>query len=257
MTWLFSRFQVIIKIIKLIKNWHMYPIVYFGLTKSEHVIFEMRNGFKIKLRTRSTDLMALTHVWLIQEYSRPGFEIQDNDIIIDIGAHIGLFALFAAQFCKKGKIYCFEPIKKNYDMLLSNIQLNNLTNIVPFNMAVSNEKSTATIFLNQDESGHSMYSTTSTPIQVQTLSLKNIIDDNNIACCNFIKMDCEGSEYSIIDSLSDNYLGKINKIIIEYHFADSQPDLLNKLENKLKTSLFEITKRKLFADIGFLYALKK
>ena len=39
---------------------------------------------------------------------------KENDTIIDVGGHIGLFMLFSEQFCHKGKIYCFEPELKNY-----------------------------------------------------------------------------------------------------------------------------------------------
>ena len=49
--------------------------------------------------------MALTNVWLTQEYLDDDFYIEDDDIVLDIGGHIGLFALFASQFCKKGKIF--------------------------------------------------------------------------------------------------------------------------------------------------------
>ena len=48
-----------------------------------------------------------------------------------------------------------------------------------------------------------------------------------------------------------------NKIAIEYHFADSKPDLLEELVNKLKKSSFHITTRELFSDIGFLFATRK
>ena len=84
----------------IIKNWHLYVALYFNRVKNEYVILELRNGIKIKLRVNSTDFMAFTHVWLLQEYYRYGFEIKDNDVIIDIGAHIGLFTLFSSQFCK-------------------------------------------------------------------------------------------------------------------------------------------------------------
>ena len=65
--------------------------------------------------------MALTNVWLIQDYSSKDFSIKNDDIVIDVGAHIGLFALFASQYCKSGKIYCFEPVKENYDLLLETL----------------------------------------------------------------------------------------------------------------------------------------
>ena len=241
----------------MIKNWHMYPIVYFGLTKQKYVILVTKNGLKIKLRTCSTDLIAFTHVWIIKEYSRLGFEINENDVIIEIGAHIGLFSLFAWQYCKNGKIYCFEPVKENYDMLLSNLELNGIKNIMPINSAVSNEESTVTIFLNQDEAGHSMYSPTSRQLQVRSTSLKKIFDDNKIEKCDFIKMDCEGAEYEIINSLPPDYFQKIKKIAIEYHFADTKPESLKNLIKKLESLSYKISTKSLFKDIGFLYALKQ
>ena len=112
---LFEKTRILIKAIKVIKNWHLYVALYLNLIKKEHISLETRKGIKIKLRVNSTDLMAFTHVWLLQEYDRTGFEIRDTDIIIDVGAHIGLFVLYSSQFCKNGKIYCFEPVKENFD----------------------------------------------------------------------------------------------------------------------------------------------
>jgi FkbM family methyltransferase len=238
------------------KNWYQFPIVYFGLTKKLHVIIEIKNGLKLKLRVNSTDLMAFTHVWIIKEYSRKGFEIKENDTIIEIGAHIGLFSVYASQFCENGKVYCYEPVKNNYDVLLSNLQLNNIKNVIPFNLAVSDSESTAKMFLSYDESGHSLYLPTDTIVQVNSTTLKKIFDDNAIQRCDFIKMDCEGAEYDIVKSLPDEYFTRIEKMIIEYHFADTKPQLLDDLVKRLKSLSFHIEKEILFSDIGFLYVTK-
>ena len=48
-------------------------------TSKKFSILETKSGIKIKLRTNSTDLMALTHVWLIGEYKRKNFEINPDD----------------------------------------------------------------------------------------------------------------------------------------------------------------------------------
>ena len=154
---LFEKTKILIKAIRVIKNWHLYVALYLNLIKSEHIILESRNGMKIKLRVNSTDIMAFTHVWLLHEYDRSEFEIKDTDVVIDIGAHIGLFALFASQFCKNGKIYCFEPVKENFELLESNLMLNNIKNVISFNAAISINNDNITIYLNKDESGHSMY----------------------------------------------------------------------------------------------------
>lgn len=249
-----EKISILFKAIKAVKNWNSYVALYFNRVKSDHVILEMRNGVKIRLRVNSTDLMAFTHVWLLKEYERPGFEIKNNDTVIDIGGHIGLFALFSSQFCKSGKIYCFEPVKENFDMLKANIELNNIVNIIPVNAAVSTDNRTVTIYLNEDEAGHSMHVIGTKAVQVRSISLQNIFDSYNIDSCDFLKVDCEGEEYSIMDSLPISYYDKIRKICIEYHFADIKPHLLEKLIKKLESFSFKIKTRKILPDIGFLYA---
>ena len=252
---LFEKTKILIKAIRVIKNWHLYVALYLNLIKDEHVILESRNGTKIKLRVNSTDIMAFTHVWLLHEYDRTEFEITNTDIVIDIGAHIGLFALFASQFCKNGKIYCFEPVKENFEVLESNLILNNIKNVIAVNAAISTSNEKITIYLNEDESGHSMYVTGTKKIQVKSFTLQNVFDSNKLEKCNFIKIDCEGEEYAIIDSLSTPYFNKINKMCIEYHFVDTKPELLENMIKKLKTS-YSIHTRKILPSIGFLYAKK-
>ena len=253
---LFEKVRILIKAIKVIKNWHLYVALYLNLIKNEHIILETRNGIKIKLRVNSTDLMAFTHVWLLHEYDRTGFEIRDTDIVIDIGAHIGLFALFSSQFCKNGKVYCFEPVKENFDLLELNLELNNIRNVVATNVAISTSIGVVTIYLNEDESGHSMYVTGSKQIQVKSLSLQDVFDSNKLEKCDFLKIDCEGEEYKIIDSLPTSYFDKINKMCVEYHFVDTKPYLLQDMIKKLKLLSYMIDTRNILPSIGFLYAKK-
>lgn len=251
-----EKIRILMIAIRIIKNWYLYVFIYFKFVKTENPILETRSGIKVMLRVNSTDLMAFTHVWLLGEYNKPGFEINDNDIIIDIGAHIGLFALFASQFCKNGKVYCFEPVKENFDLLLSNLRLNKINNVKPYNIAVSNQVGSVTIYLNEDEAGHSMHITGIKSIRVESDSLKNIIDSNKLEKCDLVKMDCEGEEYNIINLLPPDYFNKINKLCIEYHFADNKPHLVENLIKKLKTLSYDISSRRISESIGFIYAQK-
>ena len=252
----FSKVRILVRSWKILKNWYLYPLVYFKLTKKDYVIFETRSGLKIKIRVNSTDLMALTHVWMIQEYSDDDFPISNDDVIIDVGAHIGLFALFASQFCKNGKIFCYEPIKENYKILIENIEMNQIQNIFPNNLAVTKETSRVKIFLNDDQSGHSMFIQNKNFVEVDSKSLSDIFIDNGIKECDFLKLDCEGAEYEIVESISSDLFTKINKTAIEYHMVDTKPELLKQLINKLKQFSFSVHTRPLFVDIGFLFGKK-
>ena len=253
---LFSKLQILLNSRKIFNNWYIYPKIYFKLTGHEYEIFETKSKIKIRIRTNSTDLMALTNVWMIDEYNIQDYNINENDTIIDIGSHIGSFSLLASQFCNKGKIFSYEPMPDNFACLQSNLELNKIDNIFSFNLAVSSDSSQLDMFFNDDQSGHSAFSKNNKKITIESISLKQIFDDNNIESCKLLKLDCEGSEYQIIDALPLNYFNRIENLVMEYHFADSKPELAQKLITKIKNAGFKITTKSHYNDMGFLSARK-
>jgi FkbM family methyltransferase len=250
-----KKIRALFTIISVIKNWPVFIAIYFKLLKSDYALLELRNGIKIKLRVNSTDLMAFVKIWILHDYESPGFSINNNDVIIDVGAHIGLFALFSSQFCKNGKIYCVEPIKENFDLLRENIELNKIHNIITINAAVSTKNDTVTIYRNKDDAGHSMYVQGSEKIEVDSISLKNIFDSYNLYKCDFLKIDCEGEEYNIIETFTRDYFDRIMKISLEYHFANDRPTLLENLLKTLK-SHYKTSTISGMSGMGYLYAKK-
>ena len=252
----FSKLQIFLNSRKIFKNWHIYPKVYYKLINDTFVIFRTKTDLRIKIRVRSTDLMTLTNVWMVNEYDIEDFEINVNDTVIDIGAHIGLFSLLVSQRCKTGKILSFEPVRENFDLLVSNLKLNHIENVLPFNMAVSKNLDKLNLFLNDDQSAHSIFPKSSESISVESTSLQKIFEENKISSCKLLKLDCEGAEYEIIDSLPSEYLDKIQNIVIEYHSADTKPELVKNLIQKIKNAGFKIKTRPHHDDMGFLIARK-
>ena len=251
-----EKIAILLRSRKKFKNWYLYPLIYLNIIKRGFVTFKTNSGLKMKIRVKSTDLMQLTTIWLTKEYEVPGFEIKEDDTIIDVGGHIGLFMLFCEQFCHKGKIYCFEPASDNYKIFLDNTKLNNFKNVFPFNIAVSKQDGKIPLYLNDDTSGHSIFLKNSNSIQVDSITLQKIFDLNNIEKCNLLKLDCEGSEYEIIDSLPESYFSMIDKMIIEYHFAEKYPKLLTNLIKKLERTSFSVDVKKLSGDMGLIFAIK-
>ena len=252
----FSKLQIFLNSRKIFKNWYIYPKVYYKLINDTFVIFRTKTDLRIKIRVRSTDLMTLTNVWMINEYDIEDFEINVNDTVIDIGAHIGLFSLLVSQRCKTGKILSFEPVRENFDLLVSNLKLNHIENVLPFNMAISKNLDKLNLFLNDDQSAHSIFPKSSESISVESTSLQKIFEENKISSCKLLKLDCEGAEYEIIDSLPSEYLNKIQNIVMEYHSADTKPELVKNLILKIKNAGFKIKTRPHHDDMGFLIARK-
>jgi FkbM family methyltransferase len=248
------KLKILLKAIQNIDNWRSFPSAYFGLIKDEHVIFKTKSGIKIKIRTDSTDLDTFSIIWLLKEYNKHGFTIGKHDIIIDIGAHIGIFSLYASRFCTNGKIFCYEPSAENYQLLQDNLRQNKIANIFPNNAAVSNSNGTVNFYINSDNTAHSIYDATSKSIQVKSQTLQNIFDVNNIQSCDYLKLDCEGAEYEIIESLPDDYFRKIKQIYIEYHFGDTKHDMLDSMIKKLERLSFSIIREPLEKGMGSIYA---
>ena len=252
-----NKIQLILKARKTFSNWQTLIGVYFKTIKKENIILETKNNIKIKIRTNSTDIMQLGTVWLTEDYEMPGFSINKEDIVIDIGAHIGLFSLFASQYCKNGKIFSYEPIKENYNILKENIKVNKIENIISFNSAVSKQTNKLKIFINSDDSAHSIFESEKNFIEVDSTTIKSIFDKNKIENCNLLKFDCEGAEYQIIESIPKEYFFKIEKMIIEYHLANEKPEMYKKLIENLKNNSFEIKIKKLSDSMGMIYAINK
>lgn len=251
-----KRILVILKAIYKISNWTIIPKVYYKKYKDENFIVKMKNGIQIKLRTNSTDLQAFANVWLLEEYRRKGFEIKNDDVIIDIGAHIGLFTTYVSQYCKRGRIFSYEPIKENFELLNENIRSNNLMNVNSNNIAISDKNGIRKIFLSNDESGHSFYANGDKYVEVNTITLNEIIEQNDIQKCNFLKLDCEGAEFEILKGLSEKHYDKIEKICLEYHLNSNDSKKLIELKSKLKKMHYLIRDIPATPEMGILFAKK-
>jgi FkbM family methyltransferase len=251
-----NKLSIFLKSLKRVQNWYLIPLAYYKLIRKKYMILTLKNKYRLKLRVDSTDLQAFTNVWLIEEYKKNGFQILDKDTIIDIGAHIGLFSTYASQFCKSGKIISFEPIKENYDLLIENIRANNLTNVHCFNKAVSDQRKILRIYLSNDQAAHSSLVESSRSIEVESVSLKEIMDSNNVSVCDFLKLDCEGAEYEILNALPDEYFNRIMKIVMEYHFFETKSHFLEKLKGRLKTLHYNVYDLPLSNGLGLLFIKK-
>jgi len=241
---------------KLIKNWYSIPFVYYRIIKKKYFTINLRNNLKCKIRIESTDLQAFANVWLNREYEEIGFFIESDELVIDIGAHIGLFTIYASQFCKNGKIISCEPIKENFELLKENLSMNNLSNIVLYNNAITDKNDKIKIYLNDDYAANSIYGNGENYEEISTLSLSKIIDQNmNEKIC--LKLDCEGAEYKIINNTPDKYFEKISKICLEYHIINDDKSQLKKLQKRLNELNYELVETKTSDKLGLILAKKR
>jgi FkbM family methyltransferase len=157
--------------------------------------------------------------------------------VVDIGAHIGIFSIFAATKAKNGRVYSYEPLLENFKFLERNILINSLKNISIFNLGVAGRKMERKFFINPV--GGSLIGNSNLNFRrIQCITLEDIFNDNKLEKINFLKIDCEGAEYEILFNTPKEIFEKIDRISMEYH-SDSQ-NLNTKLKEFLEKMGFKV-----------------
>jgi len=190
-----------------------------GFKSPKTISLEFRNGMKLTMREYSSDVRVVLEnvVWDVYCRDRP-LEANRSLTIIDIGGHIGSFAVSKGIKYPQSSIYVFEPFIDNYEILVKNIRQNNLENVHAEMKAVAGKEGTISLNISSGNTGgHSIVYDTGDSIQVKTTTLANIFESNHISKCDLLKMDCEGAEYEILFTTPKEILERISSIIMEYH----------------------------------------
>lgn len=112
------------------------------------------------------------------------FEVEENDIVFDIGASLGPFT-YSILHKNPKQVFAFEPSYEEFKTLVLNTRHGNVIHI---NKGISNKVGEFDFQFVFDTSGsHKLYSTT----------FKKVIEDYNIQKIDFLKTDCETGEYDI------------------------------------------------------------
>ena len=153
-----------------------------------------------------------------------------DKIVVDIGANIGDSAIYFA-LSGAARVIAIEPFPRNYEMARKNVELNNLSNKITLLLGACSS-SNGSILVNQSEYGYNI-NPMDKPEQgakLPRMTLENILDKNNVLHIEkaILKMDCEGCEYDVIFSSSQETLKRFSHIQIEYHYG--YKNLKEKLE---------------------------
>jgi FkbM family methyltransferase len=228
-----------------------------GFGENKVATYHFKNGLQFKFQPRTKDTAILVES-IRDTYLPPQIKIDEQSIVIDIGAHIGAFTIPAAKLVSKGRVYAFEPGDVNFALLEKNVLINNLTNVSFEKYAISDSESTAELLLDPSNTGmNSIVFEDDKAVKqtVQTKTLESVIEANKLGVVDLLKIDTEGSEYKILYSLPVEHFPKIKQISVEYHQVDKNDQNGNALSHFLKDKGY-VVKKKSFpgAVIGMLYA---
>lgn len=166
------------------------------------------------------------------------FNLNNLDTVLDVGANIGLFAKYMI-INNTNKIICVEAnpfLKSNLDTMLESdkdkvtLYMNPLSankEKVIFNYANNN----STIGSFKFDSNTPGYEPINSKMELETITLDEIIKESNVDRISLFKCDIEGGEYDLIESISPTHMGMIDRFLIEFHRNSGElTSLIYKLE---------------------------
>jgi FkbM family methyltransferase len=212
-------------------QWAEIMLAYLGLRPLLYPYeLRLRSGQHITLRER-TDI---TVFWLV--FARRHYPVHPADfIIIDLGANIGMFTLYAAREAPQCRIVAIKPFPDTCSRLRSLVERNHLQDrvtILDYAVAASSATGSMDNALEVPSQYRRIYSEATKALNlnhrnqveqaedgvaVKTETLDKVLDYAHVHCGDLVKLNIHGSEYEVLMSASPAVLKRCKKIAVQYH----------------------------------------
>lgn len=224
----------------------IFSLFYLRHQGKSTALIEADDSVWFKVHVNSSDALMLWEIWRAKVYDDVRIPIRAGDVVVDMGAHIGAFAVRAARLAHSGQVYAYEASGKNFIMLSENCKLNHLENLYIENSAVSNQRGIRPFYTPSDNGilGSLFQDTSSFMEMVQTTTFSDIIAEHALTQIDFLKVDVEGAEFDILFASPDETLAITRQIVIEFHEFKEDNRRHSDLVDLLSSHGFEVVVEK-------------
>ncbi len=201
-------------------------------------------------------------VFSSQIYHHPEMRIPKSPTIMDVGANIGLYTLWAHRKYQPQAIYCYEASPKTFAYLSDNIARlvdRKVTAVTAFNRAITSAAG-ETLMLHQstevsgistllDKAKVSWIEKASASDHLEThevitSTVSTEIEANHLAVIDILKIDVEGYFLEVLKGITPEDFPKIRNIVAEVDYLPETgitPDAFEKIlkEKGYKTDCFD------------------
>jgi FkbM family methyltransferase len=220
-------------------------------------------GKKITLWLRDeADRSVMREIFKLREYRVAEEKIAEALFpIIDAGAHSGMFSIYCRALNENSQIYAVEPEPRNLELLKKHLKENNIKNVEVVAAALSNETGARDLLISEDSHNHRLRekdeNTDGEKIKIKVFCLPDFFKKFKLKKISLLKMDIEGAEFEIFESLSENDLSPVDCLILEYHNNKNRNH--KEIEIKLRSWGFGVSvfPSKFDKSMGFIFANNK
>ena len=250
-------------LITLLKNvnnpFSILKMVFGAPEDQKSTLIKLRSGEHFYVRSL-LDIWVIKETILDRQYESASTKLMDGWRVVDIGAAMGDYSVWAARQVPNGSVVAVEPFPDSVELLHRNLSENHVENVRVIEKAVSGSSGNAELNLvgkSLVQHSTSLSGNNRATTQVSSITLAELLHESQIETCDYLKMDCEGGEYDILFNSSTETLFKIKRICMEVHDGVTQfsrADMLTFLEgNGYRT---KVTPNPVHEYLSFLYAYR-
>jgi FkbM family methyltransferase len=174
-----------------------------------------------RLRVPEAELWVVREVFERHEYGGlPPRLLGEPPIIVDVGANVGLFAIYAKLFYHRDStVHCFEPYPPTATLLEQNV--GSVSGVHVYAVGLGARDESATMYLNRGNSGANSLRPELVPdpagcVLVPIRDAAEVWDALKWREVDVLKLDAEGAEPAILERLAER-LKCVRFLLIEYH----------------------------------------
>jgi len=168
-------------------------------------------------------------------------QLAKGDVFVDVGAHIGIYALVAARAVgAEGRVLAIEADPDLCRRMAFNIRENALANIRTLNLGVSDKPERLRLGLGRNRGSSSFLAESDSYLEVECQDLATILRDQGVDRVKMMKIDVEGFEERVLGAFFLQAEEKLfpEYLIVEDHPQKSSPALRALLERAGYTTIF-------------------
>jgi FkbM family methyltransferase len=185
--------------------------------------WKVRGGPAIHTALDPTTL--LKEIWIRRVYTPPCCDLRPGDRVIDIGANIGVFSLFAVRRGAR-RVLAYEANSETFPYLERNLRENGASQASGFWQAVSDRPGTVRLFMppvacqggRTVQTGEAPHDRSE---EVPAVTLESIMNEHHLDQVEFLKIDCEGAEGLILPATPAACLRRVQRVAMEFHDGES------------------------------------
>lgn len=163
-----------------------------------------------------------------------------EETVVDVGANIGDSSIyFIARGAKR--VIAIEPFPQSFNLLIENIRINGLGDkIIPLNLAIGKKLDEIRVDTGERDTTASRAKDYEGGSKVVVVPIGLIIDTYGLSNA-ILKINCEGCEYDLFETIKLNELSKFKQVFLEYH-GSRKKNLV--ILRKMRDANFEVKLKK-------------